>query len=107
MLFRSCMLFSSTGIGMFRNVVRACLYDQTLSSPQEPVTTTFNLNQVQADIAAYTDAVQKTNNFKYLMVSSYIDANMTFAAVKLYAPDGRLIAAGSQELTTAGDNNGK
>jgi hypothetical protein len=95
---RRCMLASSSLIWMYRDVVRACLYDQKIESSSGPIVVTLNLGQIQSDIAAYVDTVQNTHGIKFTMIPTYIDAGMSCLVAKIYASDGRLAAVGVQNL---------
>lgn len=95
---RLCLLFAQNRIGLYHNVVRACLYNEKVRPDSGPIAATFSLNKIQSDIKAYTDNVQDSGKIRFNMTDDYIDANMSYVAAKIYASDGRLIAIGAQDL---------
>jgi hypothetical protein len=102
---RQCMLLSSTGIGMYHNVVRACLFNQQVKPPSKAIVITMDINQIQSDIAKYADAVQTAHNIKFNTVPTYIDARISYLVAKVYGADGQLIAIGKQNLNQIQDGN--
>ncbi len=93
-----CMLFSSTQIIMFRNVVRAGLYNQNAVSPENRITVKLDLNAIQSDNQGYVKSIQDAGQFAFSMIPEYIDPRMCSVIVKLYDSERRLVAVGKQAL---------
>jgi hypothetical protein len=96
-----CMLFSSTGIVLFRNVVRAGLFNQDLASSGGRMTAELDFNRIQSDNLSYVESIQDSRQIVFNMIPVYIDPKMSFVIAKLYGSDGHLMAVGKQVLDSS------